>query len=151
MMVSRIFRPWEFEKLRKAFRDEYLPLLDAQFLTCLRYPELIELQKHKEYFYGRTIELPKNRIVELSTMGMVIVSLIFMEKAPRYPKADTWDEMIRTAANKAGIDPIGMNANSFRKTWRAWIDFYYNVNNITTSYFTQEDRELMAKWCEGMV
>jgi len=176
---TRILRPREFQALLRA-----VPLLDQQtqlqclLFTGMRYIEAKRFQTYPSWFDGDFIHLPKEaclkkertqqeRWVRLNQQGKTVIRYFVQCKRP-LPTYQAWGMAMKRWGKAAGLDPLGLNSKTTRKTWESWLMFYYTnqIAHITLSQghtqlislqhylnmpFTEIDRLEMKQFVEGWI
>ena len=143
---TRILRPKEFNVILNACptMDRKI-MLQALLYTGMRYIEMVRFQVHPFWFDGDFIHLPeeanqkvmrtqKERWVRLNNQGKMTVK--FLSSVQRaYPTYQAYGMALRNWARKSGLDPIGLNTKTLRKTWESWLIFIYptRIMDITLS------------------
>jgi len=143
---TRILRPKEFNALLNACsKIEYKVMLQSLLYTGLRYIEMKRFQHHPDWFDGEFIHLPqeasqkvlrnqRERWVRLNNQGRMNIQFL-QTLRKKYPTYQSWAMNMKAWGRKAGLDPIGLNVKTTRKTWESWLMFTYptRIMDITTS------------------
>ena len=133
---TRIFRPSEITKILNSIpKSENRDKFEALLYTGARYRELQKLYKNKNNFSNNTIFIPStkkksvygSRYIRLNIAGIRAVSYLLRSKT-NLPTYASWKKNLRRWCKYAGIDPIGVNCNTTRKTWESWIVTSYPKN-----------------------
>lgn len=131
----RIFTPIEYGVFRKVLKPEQQILTDSLLLTGMRYEELRRLREHEDWLDDDVIRLPswadkkakrkqRGRDIRLSYRGRAVLPNLFLIKIPT---RSSFDHSLKRWAWRAysgyGLDPTGISASAFRKTWGSWLMF----------------------------
>ena len=133
----RILRPSEYELLQAGKRDETEGVhMEAALLLAMRYIEMQRFQDNRPWFDPVTgfVFLPKTAVlkskrhqlerwVKLSERGRGIMPLFL--KGRKLPSWQTWDDRLKAAAIRSGLDPIGLGSKTMRKTYESWLMVSY--------------------------
>lgn len=170
----RIFRPSEYEQLRKTLKPEQQLVLDGLLLTGMRYTEATALLGHSEWLEGQFIKTQskkaktkfKERWIRLSDMGRLILPNFI--KVAKLSSRQAFDETLKRWASNANLTPMGVCCKTFRKTWESWLVSSYPTHQIEIAQsqghdkvtqaehylnlpFDSNDKRDMEKWIRGYV
>jgi integrase len=134
----RVLRPREFATLRSSVSQENAAVdLDVCLYTGMRYVELQRLHDNPDWLdIGRRyVYLPRGsmmkrqakqreRWVKLNGPGVKAV-LEFVQKGRNLPSGQGFGQNLRRWATDAGMQPEGLCAKTFRKTWESWLVLSY--------------------------
>ena len=175
----RILRPDEYERIRSVVpKPQYKIMLQTLLYTGMRYIETQRFHKHKGWYRGEFIHLPKEavhknkrtqleRYVRLNEQGRMAVEQ-FLYCKNNLPTVQAWGQNMKRWAKYGNLRPLGLCAKTTRKTWESWLVYYYperaiNVaksqgHNLDTQYehylnmpFTDIDKFQMKKYVEGWI
>ena len=141
----RILRPIELTLLfsELSFKDRVF--FNALFFTGMRYVEVVRLHENMEWFEGKFINLPKGAIkkvkvefdersVRLNIKGQKAIKTFL--SGPQLPTRAGWGQILKKAAIRAGLDPVGLCAKTTRKTWESWLTIVNKNNNTALNLIT---------------
>jgi integrase len=173
----RILRPSEYAQLREAIEGPHQTNLDACLLLGARYEECRRIQANPRWFDGQFIHLPwipelkrsrhyPERWIRLSYLGKRLIPYFVRSDQKKLPSVQMWDRYLKSWAELAGLDPVGMSARTLRKTYESWLVFSFPSLNslillsqghtLQTSIahyinlpFTDADKQAMTEWVVG--
>lgn len=176
---TRVLRPREFQAVLDGCpKTDYQTLLQTLLYTGMRYIEVKRYQQYPSWFDGDFIHLPKEaclkkertqqeRWVRLNQQGKMIQRYFKDCKTP-LPTYQSWAMNMKCWGKRAGMDTMGLNVKTTRKTWESWLMFYYppQIAAITLSQghtqvtslqhyvnmpFTDTDKLEMKRYVEGWI
>ena len=172
----RILRPNEFELLLTGIKKNYQKaIINTMLFTGMRYTELKRLQEYPEWFDGNIINIPLfdygfsrtqlKRTVRLNAHGIKWTTdfIDLVRKAPSY---QTVSENLQRWTKRVKLNPYGITAKTFRKTWTCWLTFFYpnslleimksqginqisEIENYKNLPFTRDEQIVMKKYIDG--
>ena len=175
----RVLWPEEYEAIYHASgKYQNQVILDTLLLTAGRITELKEMQVNRQWFdlkahaihvrehkQKRREKGIKDRYIHLSTKGVEVIKS-FLYNGFIIPSYSTIQENLIRWAKKGNVDPQGLSAKVFRKTYESWLMFYYPVKSISILQstgnsekvalehylnlpFSEADRILMREYIDG--
>lgn len=172
----RILRPKEWWAIHYHLYPWERVRFEGLTFTGMRYREAQRFQDDPTWFDGDFIIMPagsalkekakmKERTVHLSNKGKSLMPYFLKSKA-RLPTRAWWIRVLKRAAIKAKLDPIGLSVKTTRKTWESWLAMSYqhkldfivmsqghDKNTSMQHYlnlpFLPEDKKAMLPFVEG--
>jgi len=131
---TRILTPREWYLLRENLNAKYKLICDCLLATGMRVEEFWELTDHTHWFSPgrRCIDLPqsavgkarctiKQRTILLSLDGVESINAIIRAGGIDYIDRSNMRRYLIEAAQRAGIDVLGIKPKMFRKTLVSWL------------------------------
>jgi integrase len=146
---AQILSPKEYEAIREQLNPGHRLIFDGMLFTGMRIEEFWRFVKNPMWFHPdrQYVELPrgsilkvaakqKERTVILSNIGTRairdLVSAIARGEVKVISKVG-WNQDLKRAAAKAGVNPRGIMAKMARKTWVSWLMVIYPSDGLRIS------------------
>ncbi len=146
---AQILSPKEYEAIREQMNPGHRLIFDGMLFSGMRIEEFWRFVKNPMWFHPdrQYIELPrgsilkvaakqKERSVILSNIGTRairdLVSAIARGEVKPISKVG-WNQNLKRAAGKAGVNSRGIMAKMTRKTWVSWLMVIYPSDGLRIS------------------